>query len=78
MSPLHKRRQRRSRLGTLCCEGGADGMDLREVEGDGEEGKGNPLLIHRDINLFFSPAFFLTIFFGICTIVVQENPWSVN
>lgn len=43
MSPLHKRRQRRSRLGTLCCEGGADGMDLREVEGDGEEGKGNEL-----------------------------------
>ncbi|XP_036960673.1 histone-lysine N-methyltransferase 2D isoform X2 [Acanthopagrus latus] len=36
MSPLHKRRQRRSRLGTLCCEGGPDGMDLREVEGDGE------------------------------------------
>lgn len=46
MSPLHKRRQRRSRLGTLCCEGGADGMDLREVEGDGEEGKGNELLSH--------------------------------
>lgn len=43
MSPLHKRRQRRSRLGALCCEGGADGMDLREVEGDGEEGKGNKL-----------------------------------
>ncbi|XP_044068115.1 histone-lysine N-methyltransferase 2D isoform X2 [Siniperca chuatsi] len=40
MSPLHKRRQRRSRLGTLCCEGGPDGMDLREVEGEGEEGKG--------------------------------------
>ncbi|XP_078806750.1 histone-lysine N-methyltransferase 2D isoform X4 [Oryzias latipes] len=40
MSPLHKRRQRRSRLGTLCCEGGSDGMDLREVEGEGEEGKG--------------------------------------
>ncbi|TNN82463.1 Histone-lysine N-methyltransferase 2D [Liparis tanakae] len=39
MSPLHKRRQRRSRLGTLCCEGGPDGMDLREVE-DGEDGKG--------------------------------------
>ncbi|KAM9350418.1 histone-lysine N-methyltransferase 2D [Symphorus nematophorus] len=43
MSPLHKRRQRRSRLGTLCCEGGPDGMDLREVEGDGEEGKGEPM-----------------------------------
>ncbi|XP_034445439.1 histone-lysine N-methyltransferase 2D isoform X14 [Hippoglossus hippoglossus] len=40
MSPLHKRRQRRSRLGTLCCEGGPDGMDLREVDGDGEDGKG--------------------------------------
>lgn len=40
MSPLHKRRQRRSRLGTLCCEGGPDGMDLREGEGDGDEGKG--------------------------------------
>lgn len=40
MSPLHKRRQRRSRLGTLCCEGGPDGMDLREVEGDGERRKG--------------------------------------
>lgn len=34
MSPLHKRRQRRSRLGALCCEGGSDGMDLRE----GDEG----------------------------------------
>ncbi|KAM9855227.1 histone-lysine N-methyltransferase 2D [Aulostomus maculatus] len=45
MSPLHKRRQRRSRLGTLCCDGGPDGMDLREVEGDGEEGKvcGEPM-----------------------------------
>ncbi|KAM7404718.1 hypothetical protein PAMP_012040 [Pampus punctatissimus] len=40
MSPLHKRRQRRSRLGTLCCEGGPDGMDLREVEGEGDDGKG--------------------------------------
>lgn len=39
MSPLLKRRQRRSRLGTLCCEGGPDGMDVRE-EGEGEEGKG--------------------------------------
>lgn len=37
-------------------------MDLREVEGDGEEGKGNPLLIHRDTN-FFSPAFSLTLYF---------------
>ncbi|XP_027867311.1 histone-lysine N-methyltransferase 2D isoform X1 [Xiphophorus couchianus] len=40
MSPLHKRRQRRSRLGTLCCDGGPDGMDMREVEGDGDDGKG--------------------------------------
>ncbi|KAK2851390.1 hypothetical protein Q5P01_007666 [Channa striata] len=40
MSPLHKRRQRRSRLGTLCSEGGPDGIDLREVEGEGEDGKG--------------------------------------
>ncbi|XP_077453292.1 histone-lysine N-methyltransferase 2D isoform X2 [Stigmatopora argus] len=38
MSPLLKRRQRRSRLGALCCEGGPDGMDVRE-EGEGEEGK---------------------------------------
>ncbi|KAM9342462.1 histone-lysine N-methyltransferase 2D [Pholidichthys leucotaenia] len=40
MSPLHKRRQRRSRLGTLCLDGGPDVMDLREGEGEGEEGKG--------------------------------------
>ncbi|XP_053706506.1 histone-lysine N-methyltransferase 2D isoform X2 [Synchiropus splendidus] len=40
MSPLLKRRQRRSRLGALCCDGGPDGMDLRFVEGDGEDGKG--------------------------------------
>lgn len=40
MSPLHKRRQRRSRLGALCCDGGSDGMELKEIEGDGEEGKG--------------------------------------
>ncbi|XP_054632527.1 histone-lysine N-methyltransferase 2D isoform X2 [Dunckerocampus dactyliophorus] len=38
MSPLLKRRQRRSRLGALCCEGVPDGMDVRE-EGEGEEGK---------------------------------------
>ncbi|XP_077428838.1 histone-lysine N-methyltransferase 2D isoform X2 [Vanacampus margaritifer] len=38
MSPLLKRRQRRSRLGALCCEGGPDAMDVRE-EGEGEEGK---------------------------------------
>ncbi|XP_074537672.1 histone-lysine N-methyltransferase 2D isoform X3 [Halichoeres trimaculatus] len=40
MSPLHKRRQRRSRLGTLCLEGVHDGMDLREIEGEGEAGQG--------------------------------------
>ena len=37
MSPLHKRRQRRSRLGGLCGDGG-DGLELKE--GDGDEGKG--------------------------------------
>lgn len=68
MSPLHKRRQRRSRLGTLCCEGGADGMDLREVEGDGEEGKGNEPLSRHYINFFL--AFSHTLYFyGTCTIV---------
>lgn len=61
MSPLHKRRQRRSRLGTLCCEGGADGMDLREVEGDGEEGKGKELLSRHYTN-FFLKAFSHTLF----------------
>lgn len=40
MSPLHKRRQRRSRLGTLCGEGIHDSLELKEVDGDGEEGKG--------------------------------------
>ncbi|KAM9785527.1 histone-lysine N-methyltransferase 2D [Neosynchiropus ocellatus] len=40
MSPLLKRRQRRSRLGALCCDGGPDGMDLRFGEGDGDDGKG--------------------------------------
>lgn len=40
MSPLHKRRQRRSRLGALCCDGGSDGMELKEIDGDGDEGKG--------------------------------------
>lgn len=40
MSPLHKRRQRRSRLGTLCLEGGPDGIDMREVDAEGEDGKG--------------------------------------
>ncbi|XP_068610398.1 histone-lysine N-methyltransferase 2D [Brachionichthys hirsutus] len=43
MSPLHKRRQRRSRLGTICCEGGHDGLDLRDGYVDGEEGKGEPM-----------------------------------
>ncbi|XP_028309867.1 histone-lysine N-methyltransferase 2D isoform X2 [Gouania willdenowi] len=40
MSPLHKRRQRRSRLGTLCSDLGSDVLDLREVDGEGDEGKG--------------------------------------
>ncbi|XP_041655057.1 histone-lysine N-methyltransferase 2D isoform X2 [Cheilinus undulatus] len=45
MSPLHKRRQRRSRLGTLCCDGGPDGIDLREVEGEGEDGKDHSVCV---------------------------------
>lgn len=40
MSPLHKRRQRRSRLGMLCIEGAPDGLELKDGEGEGEEGKG--------------------------------------
>lgn len=53
MSPLHKRRQRRSRLGGLCEEGGGpceegggpcgeggDALELKEGDGDGDEGKG--------------------------------------
>ena len=40
MSPLHKRRQRRSRLDMLCGDGGHDGIELRDGEGDGDEGKG--------------------------------------
>ncbi|XP_055021885.1 histone-lysine N-methyltransferase 2D, partial [Boleophthalmus pectinirostris] len=45
MSPLHKRRQRRSRLGTLSCDGGVDGLDLKEGDGDGDDGKtcGEPM-----------------------------------
>ncbi|XP_055079337.1 histone-lysine N-methyltransferase 2D isoform X2 [Periophthalmus magnuspinnatus] len=39
MSPLHKRRQRRSRLGTLSCDGGVDGLDMKEGDGDGDDGK---------------------------------------
>lgn len=39
MSPLHKRRQRRSRLSTLSCEGGSDGLDMKEGDGDGDDGK---------------------------------------
>lgn len=56
MSPLHKRRQRRSRLGTLCCEGGPDGMDLREVE-EGEDGKG--------LHTFCLSSGVFTIFWGV-------------
>lgn len=58
MSPLHKRRQRRSRLGTLCCDGGPDGMDLREVEGDGDEGKGWHT-VRSSVFCFFFFFFFL-------------------
>ncbi|TSP79504.1 Histone-lysine N-methyltransferase 2D [Bagarius yarrelli] len=39
MSPLHKRRQRRSRLGTICIDGAPDGLEPKEVDGDGEEAK---------------------------------------
>lgn len=75
MSPLHKRRQRRSRLGTLCCEGGPDGMDLREVEGEGEEGKG----------WHTCPSFigeqFLGVFATFNIILYKQAvgiPWNVN
>lgn len=47
MSPLHKRRQRRSRLGTICIDGAPDG-ELKEGDGDGEEGKGNFLIKKKD------------------------------
>ncbi|XP_060794449.1 histone-lysine N-methyltransferase 2D isoform X5 [Neoarius graeffei] len=40
MSPVHKRRQRRSRLGTICIDGAPEGLELKEGDGDGEEGKG--------------------------------------
>lgn len=52
MSPLHKRRQRRSRLGTLCSEGGPDGIDLREVEGEGDDGKGWHIFAHELVHVF--------------------------
>nr|XP_046251817.1 histone-lysine N-methyltransferase 2D isoform X2 [Scatophagus argus] len=55
MSPLHKRRQRRSRLGTLCGEVGPDGMDLREADGDGEEGKGEPMECESKMENLGSP-----------------------
>nr|XP_015199931.1 PREDICTED: histone-lysine N-methyltransferase 2D isoform X3 [Lepisosteus oculatus] len=40
MSPLHKRRQRRSRMGVLCGEAGPDGLELKEGDGEGDEVKG--------------------------------------
>lgn len=40
MSPLHKRRQRRSRLGTICIDGASEGLESKEGDGEGEEGKG--------------------------------------
>lgn len=62
MSPLHKRRQRRSRLGTLCCEGGSDGMDMKEIEGEGEEGKGwHTVESYNAVPKIFS-LFFLSFF----------------
>ena len=39
MSPLHKRRQRRSRLSTLSFEGVSDGLDIKDGDGDGEAKK---------------------------------------
>lgn len=45
-------------------------MDLREVEGDGEEGKGNELLSRHYINFFCLLVFSDTLYFyGTCTIV---------
>lgn len=44
MSPVHKRRQRRSRLGTICIDGAPEGLELKEGDGDGEEGKGTFLI----------------------------------
>lgn len=58
MSPLHKRRQRRSRLGTLCCDGGPDGMDLREAE-EGEDGKGLHTLLSQGCDNNCRDVFFL-------------------
>lgn len=40
MSPLHKRRQRRSRLGTICIDGAPECLELKEGDGGGEDGKG--------------------------------------
>ncbi|XP_058265800.1 histone-lysine N-methyltransferase 2D isoform X3 [Hemibagrus wyckioides] len=40
MSPLHKRRQRRSRLGTICIDGAPEGLEPKEGDGEGEDGKG--------------------------------------
>lgn len=44
MSPLHKRRQRRSRLGTICIDGAPEGLEPKEGDGEGEDGKGMLLI----------------------------------
>lgn len=53
MSPLHKRRQRRSRLGTMCID------ELKEGDADGDEGKGQIItkfhyFVYFDDQLFIS------------------------
>lgn len=53
MSPLHKRRQRRSRLGTMCID------ELKEGDADGDEGKGQFI---TKLNYFYTVCdqFFLS------------------
>lgn len=51
MSPLHKRRQRRSRLGTICIDGAPDGPEPKEGDGDGEEAKGGAESMECDSKL---------------------------
>lgn len=76
MSPLHKRRQRRSRLGTMCSEG-PDGMDLREVEGEGDEGKGlRNFPLTQSLNTFQG---YFVLFFNVAIYnQAVGNPWSVT
>lgn len=68
MSPLHKRRQRRSRLGTLCSEGGPDGIDLREVEGEGEDGKGLHIFAYQLVHVCRSVLCFF--YFMVCYVTL--------